>query len=123
MSMKNKRKSRSELKRAAILQAAKSAFQTYGMQATSMDKLAELAQVSKRTVYNHFSTKEDLVMHLISELWNKSMVHTDVVYQPNQPLDTQLTHLIEAEIELVGSQEYLTWFGLPLDIFFIIPTK
>ena len=58
-------RTRSDAKREAIIQAATQAFQEYGVNGTSMDKLAELANVSKRTVYNHFATKEDLVMHLV----------------------------------------------------------
>ena len=51
-------RTRSDVKRDAIIQAAKQAFQEFGVNGTSMDKLAELANVSKRTVYNHFSAKE-----------------------------------------------------------------
>ncbi|MDJ0657095.1 MAG: TetR/AcrR family transcriptional regulator C-terminal domain-containing protein [Xanthomonadales bacterium] len=105
--MKEKKKTRSELKREAILDAAKSAFQEFGVQGTSMDKLAELAVVSKRTVYNHFATKEDLVLHLLRELWESSMVQIDVEYQPDAPLAVQLGRLIEAEIELVSGAEFL----------------
>ncbi len=60
---------RSELKRQAILQAARDAFQEHGVHNTSMDELAALAQVSKRTVYNHFASKEVLIMTLMAELW------------------------------------------------------
>ncbi|MFA0698755.1 TetR/AcrR family transcriptional regulator, partial [Vibrio sp. 10N.222.49.C9] len=48
------KKTRSELKREAILTAAKQSFLEFGVKNTSMDKLASLANVSKRTVYNHF---------------------------------------------------------------------
>ncbi len=49
--MKEKGKTRSELKHEAILDAAKRAFLAFGVQGTSMDKLAEMADVSKRTVW------------------------------------------------------------------------
>ena len=98
-------KTRSEKKREAILKAAKQAFQEFGVQATSMDKLAEIAQVSKRTVYNHFATKEALVMELISDLWLQSMVQLEQEYNPDEPLDEQLTRLVAAEIELVAAFE------------------
>ncbi len=105
--MKEKRKTRSELKREAIVDAAKRAFQEHGVQGTSMDLLADLAQVSKRTVYNHFSSKEELVLHLLSDLWTQSMVQADIPYQSDKPLEDQLSHLIEAEIELVSGSEFL----------------
>ncbi|EPF7654109.1 TetR/AcrR family transcriptional regulator, partial [Vibrio vulnificus] len=70
--MIEKKKTRSEEKREAILTAAKQAFLEFGVQNTSMDKLAALAGVSKRTVYNHFSSKEALVMELLSVLWKST---------------------------------------------------
>ena len=105
--MKEKGKTLSELKREAILGAAKRAFRDFGVQGTSMDKLAEMAEVSKRTVYNHFVTKEDLVLHLLRDLWDRSMVQIDVEYQSDAPLAAQLGRLIEAEIELVSGPEFL----------------
>ncbi len=105
--MKEKAKTLSERKREDILEAAKRAFQAHGVQGTSMDKLAEMAEVSKRTVYNHFSTKEELVIHLLSELWDRSMVQLDIEYDQDAPLATQLGQLISAEIELVSGPEFL----------------
>ena len=104
----NKRlKTRSELKREAIIEAAKSAFKDFGVKATSMDKLAEIAQVSKRTVYNHFSSKEELVMYLVTDLWQKNVINVNYQYDANKPLTLQLKELILIEIDLVNSQEYL----------------
>ena len=44
----------------AILKAASRAFITQGFAQASMDVIAERAKVSKRTVYHHFHTKQDL---------------------------------------------------------------
>jgi TetR/AcrR family transcriptional regulator of autoinduction and epiphytic fitness len=101
------KKTRSELKREAIVSAAKTAFKEYGVDATSMDKLAELAQVSKRTVYNHFASKEALVMHLLADLWSQAMVQIDVEYKASEPLEPQLSALLIQEADLVGSAEYI----------------
>ena len=105
--MKEKGKTLSEQKREAIQDAAKRAFLEFGVQGTSMDTLAEMAGVSKRTVYNHFSSKEDLVLHMLSELWTQSMVDVDVPYAANEALAQQLTQLIEAEIDLVSGKDFL----------------
>ena len=119
--MTEQKKTRSELKREAIIEAAKLAFQQFGVQGTSMDKLAEMAQVSKRTVYNHFATKQDLVMYLLTDLWTRAMIHIDVPYQQNIPLETQLTQLIEAEMALVTSQEYIDLARMAFGHFFYHP--
>jgi len=105
--MKAISKTRSELKREAIISAAKTAFKEHGVQATSMDKLAELAQVSKRTVYNHFATKELLVMYLVTDLWQQTLTEIDVVYCANGDLAEQLRQLITKEIALITRQDYI----------------
>ena len=105
--MKEKKKTRSELKHEAIVNAAKRAFQAEGVQNTSMDKVAEMAQVSKRTVYNHFAAKEELVLYVISDLWREAMIQAEVEYRPDESIDDQLTRLVEAEIELVSSPSNL----------------
>ena len=105
--MKEKAKTLRERKRDDILNAAKRAFLAHGVQGTSMDKLAELADVSKRTVYNHFASKEELVLQMLSELWTQTMVEVDVSYAADRPLEDQLKQLVEAEIELVSGTEFL----------------
>ena len=105
--MNEKGKTLSERKRDHILDAAKRAFLAHGVQGTSMDKLAEMADVSKRTVYNHFANKEELVLHMLSELWTRTMIDVDVPYSSDRPLKDQLLQLVEAEIELVSGTEFL----------------
>lgn len=100
-------KSRSQLKRQAIIDAAKRMFKDIGVTASSMDKLAEEAQVSKRTVYNHFATKEALVMHLVSELWQEAMIKNQGRYQSSIALGSQLAAIMLTEIEVINSQEHI----------------
>jgi TetR/AcrR family transcriptional regulator, mexJK operon transcriptional repressor len=57
--------SRSERKRAAILDAARAVFLQKGYLGTSMDEIAALAAVSKQTVYKHFADKERLFTDLV----------------------------------------------------------
>ncbi|MFM2482319.1 TetR/AcrR family transcriptional regulator [Celerinatantimonas sp. YJH-8] len=100
-------KTRSEQKRKAILHAALSAFREDGAQQTSMDKIAELANVSKRTIYNHFPSKEALIASLLAELW-QNIAHL-VVPEQLASLDwnEQLEQLLYSEIELLSSPEYI----------------
>ncbi|GGW75002.1 TetR/AcrR family transcriptional regulator [Alteromonas halophila] len=116
-------RTRSDRKRDAIIQAAKQAFQQYGVNGTSMDTLAELANVSKRTVYNHFSAKEELVMHLIKELWHKTMASIALSYDARLPLQSQLESLLLAEVELISGDEYLELARVAFGYFFYNPEK
>ncbi|MDW1812247.1 TetR/AcrR family transcriptional regulator, partial [Vibrio sp. Vb2362] len=105
--MNVKRKSRSETKREAILCAARQAFQEFGVQNTSMDKLSSIAQVSKRTVYNHFPSKEAIVTELLTELWRSSMMESDIKRLATLPLKDQLIELLYSEIIVVTEPNYI----------------
>ncbi|PMN70226.1 TetR/AcrR family transcriptional regulator [Enterovibrio norvegicus] len=119
--MIEKKKTRSELKREAILRAARQAFHEYGVQNTSMDKLAALANVSKRTVYNHFASKEALVMELLSVLW-KSTITADALEElAQQPLEEQLTTLLYQEILVFSKPEYLDMAKVAIGHFLFQP--
>lgn len=112
---------RSQIKHQAILDAAKAAFQEFGVQATSMDKLAELAQVSKRTIYNHFENKEELVMQLVADLWNKALVQSHLEFDLDISLEVQLAQLVKTEVELMSDAEYIALSRVAFGHFFYHP--
>lgn len=116
-------RTRSDIKREAIIQAATQAFQEFGVKGTSMDKLAELANVSKRTVYNHFSTKEELVMHLVTQQWQSAMLGKNKAYDDALELDEQLEDLILQDIEFMMSESHLDLARLAIGHFFYEPEK
>jgi len=49
--------------RAAIQAAALALFERQGYQATTVDQIADLAEVSQSTFFRYFPTKEDVVLH------------------------------------------------------------
>lgn len=101
------KKTRSELKREAILNGARQAFQQFGVGSTSMDKIAELAQVSKRTVYNHFESKEILVTHIIKEIWGSTILGFEAAYDASRDLKSQLLELVDNQLSLMSQTEML----------------
>ncbi|MFI9450023.1 TetR/AcrR family transcriptional regulator [Amycolatopsis sp. NPDC052450] len=62
------RRRRSEGKRAAILDAAEILFVEEGYDAVSVDEIAAHAQVSKRTVYDHFGDKEEIFSRVLERV-------------------------------------------------------
>ncbi|KOO08543.1 TetR/AcrR family transcriptional regulator [Vibrio hepatarius] len=119
--MMEKKQSRSELKREAIVEAAIEAFREEGVKATSMDRLAKLANVSKRTIYNHFENKEALVLHLLSELWQRAIMQSEVSYNRGQPLESQLAVLLTEELEFLSSPQYQDLARVAFDYLFSNP--
>ncbi|MDJ0531423.1 MAG: TetR/AcrR family transcriptional regulator [Xenococcaceae cyanobacterium MO_207.B15] len=65
---KNSERSKSEAKAEAILRAGMQEFLKHGYAATSMDKIAKAARVSKATIYSHFGDKEGLFNAVIQDL-------------------------------------------------------
>ncbi len=64
----NLENSKSEAKSKAILKGAMKEFLANGYAATSMDKVAKTAKVSKATIYSHFGDKENLFNMVIQDL-------------------------------------------------------
>ncbi|KQW39428.1 MULTISPECIES: TetR/AcrR family transcriptional regulator [Pseudomonas] len=96
-----------ERKREAILQAAIAEFRSSGFEITSMDKIAATAGVSKRTVYNHFPSKEALFAEILNRLWNSITAEQDMPYSPQKPLREQLQTLLQAKLQLLADENFL----------------
>jgi TetR/AcrR family transcriptional repressor of mexJK operon len=69
------RRRRSEGKKTAILDAAEALFITEGYERASVDAIAARAQVSKRTVYDHFDDKETIFLRVLERV-NDALVRT-----------------------------------------------
>ncbi|BBH34963.1 TetR/AcrR family transcriptional regulator [Pseudomonas sp. St290] len=96
-----------ERKREAILQAAIAEFRSSGFEITSMDKIAATAGVSKRTVYNHFPSKEELFAEILNRLWNSITAEQDMPYSPQKPLRDQLQTLLQAKLHMLADENFL----------------
>ena len=94
-------------KRAAIVTAAIAEFRARGFEATSMDRIASAAGVSKRTVYNHFPSKDDLFEQILQELWNCSAALNAIAYQQGKPLKPQLMELMRQKMAMLRDGYFL----------------
>ncbi|MEM8883336.1 MAG: TetR/AcrR family transcriptional regulator [Planctomycetota bacterium] len=92
-----KRKSRTEAKREEILAAASHVFREEGYDTTSMDRIAERADASKRTVYNHFGSKEALFEAVVAGLLESMHAAKQVAWDPDRPLADQLGEFARAK--------------------------
>ncbi|MCC4603185.1 TetR/AcrR family transcriptional regulator [Xanthomonas campestris pv. badrii] len=94
-------------KRHAIVEAAIAQFRQHGFEATSMDRVAAAAGVSKRTVYNHFPSKDALFGEILRGLWQRSAEAVSLAYRPDQSLRMQLTQLLQQKLRLLDDAAFI----------------
>jgi TetR/AcrR family transcriptional regulator of autoinduction and epiphytic fitness len=98
----------SDRKKSDIVAAAIQEFDSHGFQKTSMDQIAKTANVSKRTVYNHFASKDALFTEITSIMWEKALTATAYTYQKALSLEEQLTVIAEQEMALLKSTTFIS---------------
>ncbi|MES2941826.1 MAG: TetR/AcrR family transcriptional regulator [Pseudomonadota bacterium] len=94
-------------KRIAILEAAAEQFRSCGFEATSMDRVAANAGVSKRTVYNHFPSKDELFTETVVQMFLASASDMDLPYQADVSLAEQLTELMKRKMRTLADRNFL----------------
>ena len=117
----NAEKKLTEQKREDIIEAAVREFKDRGFSATSMDCIAASAQVSKRTVYNHFESKEALFKVISKEMCDRYMQVSEHTYDPVIPIRTQLQHIAKQEMALLTSDEFLGTTKMILAVSLALP--
>lgn len=91
-----------ERKRQAILNAAISEFLANGFKGSSMDAISARAEVSKRTVYNHFENKEALFQAIVLEMFQHAHDQQQFCYDAQRPLAEQLKAITRHKIEMMS---------------------
>ena len=96
-------------KREAILDAAAQVFAAQGYDAASMDYIADVSGASKRTVYNHFTSKEVLFHAVVDRFLAQSHELKEISYDPHTSLASQLARFADSITALTRNQQ---WLGL-----------
>lgn len=92
---------RSEQKRLAIIKAAKEEFIQHGFSAANMNNVCTAAEVSKRTLYRHYESKELLFEEVLVEIQENIVRHIDYPFDANAPLEEQLRLVTLREIDVM----------------------
>ena len=100
---------RSEQKRLAIINAAKEEFIQYGFIAANMDRVSLNAEVSKRTLYRHFESKEVLFESVLAIIQSSVDETIDYPFSLDVSLYEQLKAISNKEVDIL----YHT-YGIPL---------
>ncbi|MGD9264774.1 MAG: TetR/AcrR family transcriptional regulator [Lysobacterales bacterium] len=101
-----------ERKREDIIRAAKDEFRDNGFGGTSMDRIAKVAGVSKRTVYNHFDSKETLFKAVAQDMCNIFQRISEYPYAPSAPIREQLQTIATRQMEFLCSERTLRLFKM-----------
>jgi len=94
-------------KREAIVQAAIAEFRENGFAGTSMDRVAAAADVSKRTVYNHFPSKDELFEAILAQMWEHSHAQAEIRYDAGRPLRAQLLAVLEQKMQMLDDASFI----------------
>lgn len=86
-------------KRAAILQSALSLFSQYGFHGTSLDKVAEQAEVSKTNLLYYFPSKTALYLAVLQDLLSIWLAPLKALSYQQDPLEA-IRHYIQLKLEV-----------------------
>lgn len=111
------RKRDTSKKRESILDAAVEAFQNEGYENTSMDRIAEIASASKRTVYNHFSSKEILFLAVVDRFISEICSLKDIQYNSERSVKEQLGDFADTKIAVVKNPSWMGLMKVTLGVF------
>jgi len=102
-----------------ILEAARRVMARYGMQGTTVDRVAEEAKVAKGTIYLYFQSKDELVHAAVLEGLREMVAETVRSDDPSMPPLDRIRNLILAQYRIQASnQDFLKTLiiGNSLDI-------
>lgn len=94
-------------KKQQIILAAVEEFHENGFAGTSMDQIAQTADVSKRTVYNHFPSKDELYIGIVHHMFGMIAATSPEPYDPDKDFTEQLTKLVRKKIHLFVSEDFI----------------
>lgn len=94
-----------------ILKTASDLFYRFGIQAVGIDRIIEESDVSKRTFYNHFNSKNILISEYFKyrrSLWTSFLI--EATGDENIAPDQRILNLFDELEKFMGSSEF---FGCP----------
>lgn len=100
----SKNHSRRDRKKAAlrnrIMTVGIKLFSRHGIDAVTVDEIADAADVGKGTIYNYFQTKEDIVVAFMVDVERKLQAKLDRFTRSKKPLDSILSDFLLHQFRL-----------------------
>lgn len=99
---------KSETKRQSIIDAASEVFRELGFEATSMSEISTRVGGSKATLYNYFSSKEELFVASMHQFAETHMEDVFRLLDPTQPLADTLQNFGERFLQVICQHELVS---------------
>ena len=113
------RQSNKEKRRNAILSHAIALFGRQGIEATTMEQLAETAGIGSATIYRYFPTKNDVVVAAVIEAWQEqSRRYLPLINSPDfEKLNgqEQIRYILGIFIDLYDQSPDFLWLLMTFD--------
>jgi AcrR family transcriptional regulator len=100
MVISSRRDRKKEATRIQIIQAGVELFSKHGIEAVTVDQIAEAADVGKGTIYNYFQTKEDVVVAFMVDLERRVQTRLRLAVSQRGSAETVLTDFIRQQFRL-----------------------
>src|SRR5262245_56710739 len=101
-----KRTRNKEANKARILSAALAMFQTKGFEATTTKAIARKAGLAEGTVFNYFSTKEDIALYFLEQEVEQALSSVrNNARLKKAPLNEKLFALVHAQLDYLAPHE------------------
>lgn len=94
-------------KRESILAAAVKVFQENGFDRAKVDQIAAVASVSKRTLYNHFASKEELFLAIVIEMKNQIGQLNEFPFCESTPIEEQIKGICRQLVAMFVAEDFL----------------
>ncbi|WP_299005968.1 TetR/AcrR family transcriptional regulator [uncultured Tenacibaculum sp.] len=98
--------------RKKLIDVAKEKFIAFGSKHTTMDEIAELLGISKKTIYTCFSSKEELIIESIKALINEFKIDVEPILNSNESALDKVIAIYEVIFKYVVKFKPSFIFGL-----------
>ena len=95
------------MKEEQIINVARELFSTYGYKRVSMDEIAKSANVTKKTVYSYFKSKEELLKYFINEEIQNMKKIIEKTEDSNLPYLTNVHNVIYNLLEYKSNSKFI----------------
>ena len=92
---------------ARIRESAIDDFIQKGLNGASMERIANKADISKRTLYKYYANKDLIFDDIINMLLDSFCTFSQFTYSKETPLEAQIEKIIDTKVELITSANYL----------------